>query len=92
MMKKILVVCGNGLGSSFIVEMNGKTILKELGIEAEVSHTDLTTSKTERADYFLGAADLVENLEDGNRKVIKLNNIMDKQELRVALETNLKEV
>jgi PTS system ascorbate-specific IIB component len=92
MMKKILVVCGNGLGSSFIVEMNVKTILKELGIEAEVSHTDLTTSKTERADYFLGAADLVENLEDGNRKVIKLNNIMDKQELRVALETNLKEV
>ncbi|MFP3489643.1 PTS sugar transporter subunit IIB, partial [Staphylococcus sp. SIMBA_130] len=41
-MKKILVVCGNGLGSSFIVEMNVKSILNELGIEAEVDHTDLT--------------------------------------------------
>lgn len=91
-MKKILVVCGNGLGTSFIVEMNVKTILKELGLEAEVSHTDLTTSKSENADYYLGAADLLENLEDGKRNVIKLNNIMDKKELRKALETNLKEV
>jgi len=91
-MKKILVVCGNGLGTSFIVEMNVKTILKELGIEAEVSHTDLTTSKSENADYYLGAADLLENLEDGKRNVIKLTNIMDKKELRKALETNLKEV
>ncbi|MEQ6376298.1 PTS sugar transporter subunit IIB [Bacillaceae bacterium S4-13-58] len=86
---KILVVCGNGLGSSFIVEMNVKAILKELGIEAEVSHTDLTTSKSEDADYYLGAADLLENLEDGKRNLIKLNNIMDKKELREALENNL---
>ena len=52
-MKKILVVCGNGLGSSFMVEMNVKSILKDLGIEAEVDHTDLTTSKSENADYSL---------------------------------------
>ena len=56
-MKKILVVCGNGLGSSFMVEMNVKSILKDLGIEAEVDHTDLTTSKSENADYFLGSRD-----------------------------------
>ncbi|WNF36676.1 PTS sugar transporter subunit IIB [Bacillaceae bacterium IKA-2] len=91
-MKKILVVCGNGLGTSFIVEMNVKAILKELGLEAEVSHTDLTTSKSEYADFYLGAADLLENLEDGKRNVIKLTNIMDKKELRKAIETNLKEV
>ncbi|KMM36499.1 PTS sugar transporter subunit IIB [Guptibacillus hwajinpoensis] len=90
-MKKILVVCGNGLGSSFIVEMNVKTILNDLGIEAEVDHTDLTTSKSETADFFLGSTEIVENLEDGNRNVIKLNNLMDKKELRTAIEANLKE-
>ena len=89
-MKKILVVCGNGLGSSFMVEMNVKSILNELGIEAEVDHTDLTTSKSENADYFLGSTEIVENLEDGKRNVIKLNNLMDKKELRTALEANLK--
>lgn len=49
-MKKVLVVCGNGLGSSFIIEMNVKKILTELGMQAEVSHTDLASSKSEQAD------------------------------------------
>jgi ascorbate PTS system EIIB component len=88
-MKKILVVCGNGLGSSFIVEMNVKKILDELGIEADVSHTDLTTSKTEKADLYLGAKDLVEVLDDGTRNVAKLTNILDLDELRLALEKHL---
>jgi PTS system ascorbate-specific IIB component len=74
-MKKILVVCGNGLGSSFIIEMNVKNVLKELGIEAEVSHTDL--------------ADLVEVLDDGTRNVAKLTNILDLDELRSVLEKHL---
>ena len=42
-MKKVLIVCGNGLGSSFIVEMNVKKILAEMNKEAEVAHTDLTS-------------------------------------------------
>ncbi len=33
-MKKVLIVCGNGLGSSFIVEMNVKKILAEMNKEA----------------------------------------------------------
>lgn len=85
-MKKILVVCGNGLGSSFIVEMNVKTVLKQLGKEAEVSHTDLATSKTEKADLYLGAKDLVEVLDDGSRTVAKLTNIFDMDELKTVLE------
>jgi ascorbate PTS system EIIB component len=85
-MKKILVVCGNGLGSSLIVEMNVKKVLQELGIEANVSHTDLATSKTEKADLYLGAKDLVEVLDDGTRKVAKLTNILDLNELKAVLE------
>lgn len=88
-MKKILVVCGNGLGSSFIVEMNVKTVLKQLGIEAEVSHTDLATSKTEKADLYLGAKDLVDVLDDGTRNVAKLTNLLDLDELRSMLEKHL---
>ncbi|WLR48741.1 PTS sugar transporter subunit IIB [Halobacillus litoralis] len=85
-MKKVLVVCGNGLGSSMIVEMNIKAALNEMGKEAEVSHTDLTTAKTEQADVFLGSEDIVESLEDGQKNVVKLRNLMDKNELREALE------
>lgn len=88
-MKKILVVCGNGLGSSFIVEMNAKTILKDMGVEAEVSHTDLTTAKSEQADLFLGSKDLIIQLDDGTRNIVGLTNILDQNELRSVLERNL---
>lgn len=89
-MKKVLVVCGNGLGSSFMVEMNAKKILGEIGIEAEVSHTDLASSKTERADLFIGSKEIVENLEDGSRTVAALKNLLDKNELKEILEKHLR--
>lgn len=85
-MKKILVVCGNGLGSSFIVEMNVKKILGEMGIQADVSHTDLATSKTEQADVYLGSKDIVGQLEDGKRYVIGLQNILNQSEIKEALQ------
>ncbi|GGC83461.1 PTS ascorbate transporter subunit IIB [Thalassobacillus devorans] len=88
-MKKVLVVCGNGLGSSMIVEMNVKSILQELGKEAEVSHTDLSSAKSEPADLYLGSEDIVGSLEDGQKNVVKLQNLMDKNELREALTNNL---
>lgn len=85
-MKKILVVCGNGLGSSFIVEMNVKNVLKDMGVEASVSHTDLTTAKSEEADLYIGSRDLISNLEDGNKTIEGLTNILDQNELRSVLE------
>jgi ascorbate PTS system EIIB component len=88
-MKKVLVVCGNGLGSSFIVEMNVKKALEELGLQAEVSHTDLASSKSEEADLYLGAQDIVENLEDGNRKFVGLVNLLDQEAIKKALSENL---
>ncbi|MED3623202.1 PTS sugar transporter subunit IIB [Neobacillus thermocopriae] len=88
-MKKILVVCGNGLGSSFIVEMNVKNVLGQLGVEAEVSHTDLTTAKTEKADLYLGSKDLIAALDDGTRTVVGLTNLLDQNELKSALEKHI---
>ncbi|MBP2167197.1 PTS sugar transporter subunit IIB [Erwiniaceae bacterium BAC15a-03b] len=88
-MKKILIVCGNGLGSSFIVEMNVKKIVKELGKEAEVSHTDLTSAKSEKADIFIGAQDIISQLDDGSRLVFGLKNLLDNNKIKEILAENL---
>jgi PTS system ascorbate-specific IIB component len=88
-MKKILVVCSSGLGSSFIIEMNAKKILKELNIEAEVNHTDLTSGKTEFADLYIGSQEIISNLIDGKRNVAGLKNLLDKKELTQVLQTHL---
>lgn len=88
-MKKILVVCGNGLGSSMIISMNAKQILKDLQKQADISHTDLTTAKTEHADLYIGSEDIVSNLQDGSRHVVGLKNLLDKNELRAVLDQNV---
>ncbi|SFL46464.1 PTS sugar transporter subunit IIB [Salibacterium qingdaonense] len=88
-MKKILVVCGNGLGSSMMVEMNVNSILKDMNVEADVSHTDLTTAKTEQADLFIGSEDILGTIDDGSRNIALLNNLLDKEELRGVLEERL---
>ncbi|TCW37440.1 PTS sugar transporter subunit IIB [Laceyella sacchari] len=86
---KILVVCGNGLGSSFIMELNVKKALKELNKEAEVEHTDLTTAHTESADLYLGANDIISQLDNGVRKIVGLENIMDLEEIKAKLSQHL---
>ncbi|MCA1178490.1 MULTISPECIES: PTS sugar transporter subunit IIB [unclassified Pantoea] len=88
-MKKVLIVCGNGLGSSFIVEMNVKKIITELGKEAEVSHTDLTTAKSEQADLIISAKDIADQLSGHSAQVFGLTNILDNAKIKEILAENL---
>jgi len=86
---KIMVVCGNGLGSSFIMEMNVKKALAEMGKTAEVDHTDLTSARTVQADIYIGAADIVGQLDDGSRTIVTLENMMSIPEIKSKLENHL---
>ncbi len=86
---KIMVVCGNGLGSSFIMELNVKKALKELGKTAVVDHTDLTSAKSEQADVFIGAADIMGQLDNGSRTIVTLENMMSIPEIKSKLEPHL---
>ena len=42
-MLQILTVCGAGLGSSFACQMSVDAVLKELGVEAKLDHTDISS-------------------------------------------------
>lgn len=55
---KIMAICGSGLGSSFMVEMNIKKVLKKMDIEAEVEHSDLSSATPGAADLFVMAKDI----------------------------------
>ncbi len=78
---KILVVCGSGVGSSLMVSMNIKSILKELNIDnVEVNNTDLASASPTMADIAVIGKDLSNSLT-GFNDVIVLNSIIDKKEL-----------
>ncbi|WP_297572384.1 PTS sugar transporter subunit IIB [uncultured Deefgea sp.] len=86
---KIMIVCGNGLGSSMMLEMTVNSVLKEMGVIAEVGHTDLFSAKGEVADLFVGSHEIMSQLDDGSRQLAGVRNIMDKAEVRAALELKL---
>lgn len=90
---KILVCCGSGLGSSFMIEMNIQNILNKLGISGiDVSHSDLSSAKGMSADIYVSTRDLSSQLEGLGGEIISLNNMIDMDELRDKLLETFKKL
>jgi len=79
---KMAAVCGSGLGSSFMVEMNINSVLNELGVTGvEVAHYDMGSATPDLADVFFVGGDLADSAQHlGN--VVVLESIIDMDELR----------
>lgn len=89
---KILAVCGSGLGSSFMLEMNIQDVLGELGVSGiTVEHTDLSSVTPDAADLFVMARDIAEGAF-GLKEMIVLTSIIDKNELKEKLQSKLSEM
>ncbi len=82
---KIMAICGSGLGSSFMVEMNIKKVLKKMNIEAEVEHSDLSSATPGAADLFVMAKDIAASASVPDNKLVVLTNIIDINELENKL-------
>lgn len=89
---KILVSCGSGLGSSFMIEMNIKKVLSELGVQAEVEHSDLASAKAMKADIYVGTRDIASQLDALDGEVVSLNSMIDLAELQKKLGEVLKKL
>lgn len=88
---KILVCCGSGLGSSFMIEMNVKKVLKELNIvNIEVDHSDLGSARGINADIYIATRDLASELESIGKPIVTLNNMFDLKELKEKVSETLK--
>ena len=90
---KILVCCGSGLGSSFMIEMNIQNALKAMDVTGiEVAHSDLSSAKGIPADIYVGTRDIAVRLEGLGGEVISLNNMIDSKELKEKLIETLKKI
>ena len=83
---KVLTVCGLGQGSSLILRMNVESVLKEMGVEADVDYSDVSTAVFEEPDLIITNKELAENLNDSSIPVVIVKNYFDKNEIREALE------
>ncbi|AFJ46351.1 PTS sugar transporter subunit IIB [Shimwellia blattae] len=82
---KIMAICGSGLGSSFLVEMNIKKVLKKMGVEAEVEHADLSCAMPGAADLFVMAKDIATSASVASEQLLVIDNIIDINELEEKL-------
>ncbi|MDR1568575.1 MAG: PTS sugar transporter subunit IIB [Streptococcaceae bacterium] len=80
-MMRFAAVCGSGLGSSFMVEMNINTVLQKLGVsDVEVAHYDMGSATPDLADVFFVASDLGDSAGHLG-EVVVLDSIIDMDEL-----------
>lgn len=86
---KVLCVCGLGQGTSLILRMNVENVLKELGIEAEVEHMDVSSASGMNADYIVTSNELAQSLTGHQAKIIIVNNFFDQEEIKSALQANM---
>lgn len=86
---KILAVCGLGQGTSLILRMNIESVLKELGVTADVEHTDVSSASGTNADFIVTSNELAASLEGHQAKIVTVNNYFDQNEIKEALQNGL---
>lgn len=92
-MVKFITACGSGLGSSLMISMNISKVLKELEIEGEVEHCDVSSVAFKEADYFVFGKDIAESSAVSSLdkdKIIVLLNILSVDELKDKIKEKLK--
>lgn len=86
---KILCVCGLGQGTSLILRMNVENVLKELGVSADVEHTDVSSASSMPADYIVTSNELAQSLQGHSAKIVIVNNYFDLAEIKEKLQEAL---
>ena len=86
-MLQILTVCGAGLGSSFACQMSVDAVLKELGVEAKLDHTDISSVGGAKADIILSGKNFEKQFERYTLDcpTIFLDRLVDKNEIKEKL-------
>ena len=87
----MLVCCGSGVGSSFMLEMNIKKVLSDLNVTSlDVEHVDLNYAKEYKADIYITTGELASKLGNLEGEIISLDNIFDIVEIKEKISEVLR--
>ncbi len=79
---RIATLCGMGFGTSMMLKLFIDDILKTEHIKAETLPWDLGTFKGQDADIVVAASDMAMHLRGTKAKVVLINNLVDKNEIK----------
>ncbi len=87
-MYKILVACRAGVGSSLMLKIKTEQVIKENKFPIVIEHGSLDSLNGFNGDAVETLIDVAKDLEDKKLKIaiIGIKNIMDRNEIKIALE------
>lgn len=92
-MLKVLVACGNGMGTSMLIKSKAEATFKKLGLEATFEHSgiDEATAGASQYDIVFCPNNLVNQFDlpsSSTTKVIGMVNVLSEQEMIQKLKDN----
>ncbi len=88
---KVMTICGVGMGSSLILRSTAEKALRQLGVDAEVAHEDVSSARSVDADVIIGQALHTEEFENAAPVVVTISDFTDVDALANKLRAPLKE-
>jgi len=87
-MYKILVACRAGVGSSLMLKIKTQQVINENKFPIQVEHGSLDSLNGFNGDAIETVVDVAEELKSKNLKfdIIGINNVVDRNEIKTALE------
>ncbi len=90
-MKRIVTLCGVGVGTSGILKVNAERVLERLGIDASVTATDVDNVQkdAEDAQVILTSPELVSRIGQTFADIVEIDNYFDLSEIERKLDDAL---
>ena len=91
MMHKALVACRAGVGSSLMLKITVEEVVRENNFQLEVEHSSLDGLPGFTGDIVITLVDVAEELAEKHipQKIIGINSVVDKEEIKAKLESVL---
>ncbi|MFQ7234525.1 MAG: PTS sugar transporter subunit IIB [Enterococcus hulanensis] len=86
MIKKALIACRTGMGSSMMLKIKVDQVVRAKGFPLEVQHSTLDDVKSFKGDLLITMADVADELKGQVPYIIGINNLMDKKEIETKLQ------
>lgn len=82
---QIATLCGMGFGTSMMLALNIRKVLKEESITAKVDPIDLGSFKSMQADIVVAPRDMERQVRGAKARVVLIDNLIDKEEIRTKV-------
>ena len=86
MIKKALIACRTGMGSSMMLKIKVDLVVRAKSFPLEVQHSTLDDVKSFKGDLLITMADVADELKGQVPYIIGINNLMDKKEIETKLQ------